>query len=302
LSEIDADAKCDFQIRAKSAATPTLPSTDPRERLRQLSSIKVAYEQLSSAKPQLPPPQSPIPTILAVEATRQATADSRAAIDSAQDELESAEQQAELEEANLSDAKLLTEALEARMSRLQTTQHEKVSQPPQKAAQELVRVKVRRTKDFQVDSKRLRETLRDFITNHLGAMIAAEELGGPVVGDLTSVDDDMLVAGFSSQGKPKKPKPSTAVSDSKRQRRIDEIWGSSSGAAVSELDAACEEVNKLLDELLDAVSGKSNSGVYIELQRDSAAARVLVRSKVAQYHPKDARRLRLVDFGRELEL
>jgi hypothetical protein len=215
--------------------------------------------------------------------------------------LESAERQAELEEASLSDAKLLAEVLEARMARLQTAQQEKVSQPPQKAAQDLARAKLRRAKDFLADSKRLRETLGDFITNHLGAMIAAEELGGPVVGELMDVDDDMLVAGFSSHGKPKKAKSSLIVSDSKRQRRIDEIWGSSSGAAVSELDAACEDINTLLDELLDAVTGKFSSGVYVELQRDSAAARFLVRSKVAQYHPKDARRLRLVDFGRELE-
>jgi hypothetical protein len=27
----------------------------------------------------------------------------------------------------------------------------------------------------------------------------------------------------------------------------------------------------------------------------------LVRAKVAQFHPKDARRLRLIDFGRELD-
>lgn len=40
---------------------------------------------------------------------------------------------------------------------------------------------------------------------------------------------------------------------------------------------------------------------YIELKRDSAAARFLVRAKVAVFHPKDARKLRLVDFGSNVE-
>lgn len=40
---------------------------------------------------------------------------------------------------------------------------------------------------------------------------------------------------------------------------------------------------------------------YIELKRDSAIARFLVRAKVACFHPKDARRLKLVDFGTSVE-
>ena len=55
------------------------------------------------------------------------------------------------------------------------------------------------------------------------------------------------------------------------------------------------EMHSLLDDLLEA--GTS----YIDLPRDSAASRFLVRSKVAQFHPRDARRLRLVDFGRSLD-
>lgn len=40
---------------------------------------------------------------------------------------------------------------------------------------------------------------------------------------------------------------------------------------------------------------------YVELKKDSAASRFLVRAKVAVFHPKDARRLKLVDFGRNVE-
>lgn len=40
---------------------------------------------------------------------------------------------------------------------------------------------------------------------------------------------------------------------------------------------------------------------YIELKKDSAAVRFLVRAKVAVFHPKDARKLKLVDFGSNVE-
>ena len=57
-----------------------------------------------------------------------------------------------------------------------------------------------------------------------------------------------------------------------------------------------------MKRLLVALAGESEGGVYINLNRESAAARFLVRAKVAAFHPKDARRLRLVDFGRDLEV
>ena len=40
---------------------------------------------------------------------------------------------------------------------------------------------------------------------------------------------------------------------------------------------------------------------YVNLEKDGAAARFLVRAKVAVYHPKDARKLKLLDFGSTVE-
>lgn len=129
-------------------------------------------------------------------------------------------------------------------------------------------------------------------------MLAAEELGGFVVGELADVDEDMLKAGFSNQGKPKfSRKEVTAGGEAKRQRRIDEIWGGGEeNQHESEKDAAAEEVRELLVKLLEAKGG------YVDLERDTAVARFVVRAKVAQFHPKDAKRLRLIDFARELDV
>ena len=152
---------------------------------------------------------------------------------------------------------------------------------------------------FDSETERLRETLDEFIKSDLAAMIAAEELGGPVAGEDIGIDEEMLDAGFSRSGKPGSRK--VAVQDG-RQRRIDEIWGTASGGdGGSEKDAAAAEVRDLVERLLAALAGENEGSVYINLDRDSAAARFLVRAKVAVFHPKDARRLRLVDFGRDLE-
>ncbi|KAF2456863.1 hypothetical protein BDY21DRAFT_45026 [Lineolata rhizophorae] len=133
-------------------------------------------------------------------------------------------------------------------------------------------------------------------------MVAAEELGGPVVGELEEVGDDELAAGFTAGGRVRRSrKAPPPVADGLRQRRIDEIWGPAGDEEEDERrekDAAGEEIQALIGELFRAsVSG----GQYVQLERDSAAARFLVRAKVAQFHPKDARRLRLMDFGRELD-
>jgi hypothetical protein len=158
---------------------------------------------------------------------------------------------------------------------------------------------------YDVGSKELFKALRSFIDDRLAAMLAAEELGGPVVGGIMNIDSEDLAAGFNAQGKLKKAK--TEVNEDKRQRLLDEIWnisvGGQGGQPVDEVTAAADEIKQLLQALIQQLEEAKgdNSGSYVLLPRESAAARFLVRSKVAQFHPKDAGRLRLVDFGRELQ-
>jgi hypothetical protein len=249
---------------------------------------------MTTEKPSLPVLGSAFPTLLATRVIQQTVSETKKSISTIQSQLETSNRQVVSEESRLSDAKLLTSSLQARTARLETAQGEKASQSSSEKAKELIRAKQKQKQTFQRESDKLRKALDDFIDDHLAAMLAAEELGGPVVGELMDVNEDMLTAGFSSQGKPKAPKTSaSSTSDSKRQRRIDEIWGSAEESR-SEKDAAAEEIQELLGNIIA-------SGGYVDLERDSAAARFLVRAKVAQFHPKDARKLRLVDFGRELD-
>lgn len=157
------------------------------------------------------------------------------------------------------------------------------------------------------ETGKLVKAFNGFIDEHLALLLAAEELGGPIVGENLDLDEEMLEAGFSAQGKARKAK--NGINDDKRQRRIDEIWGSrpaedgKTQAPWDEKRAAAAEMRELTEQLLNCLveADGGGPGPYVELERESSAARFLVRSKVAQFHPKDARRLRLVDFGRELE-
>jgi hypothetical protein len=279
------------------------PSSNPRERLRQMQAMAKAHDALAASAPELPDPDSLVPIVLAMDDLKRSISDAKTAVESSLGQLQSLENQVRSDEASLTDADAVAGAIESRMAKLQTAQDERVSKPPEDLARDMLRTKQQRKKLYKTESKNIRKALEKFIQDHLGAMIAAEELGGPVAGELDGIDQDVLSAGFSTQGRPVNTKDvNRATSAAKRQQRLDEIWGAQSGnAPTTEQQAACEQLSTLMDDLIMALSGSSESGIYVELERDSAAARFLVRAKVAQYHPKDARKLRLIDFGRELD-
>ena len=256
----------------------------------------------------MPSPDSPLPTAIALRHTLRTIAETKTAITQVAAKLSTAQQRLEVEQANLRDARLITQSLEKRIASLREEQLQKGRRSPEESAKELIRGSQRRKAGYESDIKRLVKALNAFIDQHLAVMLAAEELGGPVVGDVMTVDEDTLMGGFSHQGKARRVKP--PADDGMRQRRIDQIWGQEveeeGESERSEKDAAGAEIRALTEELLNASAAATSgpgggSSAYVELLRDSAAARLLVRARVAQFHPRDARRLRLLDFGREID-
>lgn len=244
-----------------------------------------------------------MPTVLAAHVVKQTVDREKSAIEAMRQQLSGAISQAERESNALRDASLLSSALETRIQRLQNQRDEHSRKEPAKVAHDMLKEAQRKKKTYQHDIQRLQLALDHFVDDQLAAMVAAEELGGPVVGNIIGVDENVLMGGFSSQGRVKK---SANVSEDKRQRRIDQIWGAATrdGAVdepTTEKEASAYEIKELFTSLYDALVRNDSPGPFIELSRDSAAARFLVRAKVAQFHPKDARRLKMIDFGRELD-
>jgi hypothetical protein len=279
-------------------------SSDPRVRLRQLLAVKDAYKRLTPAPPYLPEKDSGITTLLATRTLQQNIQGNKEAISSIQEKISKTDEILRREEANLNDATLLTQAMESRIDRLRMQQEERSQKTPAQLARELIAAKRAQKDDHDATAQRLGEAMNDFINDYLAAMIAAEELGGPVVGDMLNVEEDTLAAGFTKQGRMKTTKK--AVSDKTRQRRIDQIWGNQAVTEEdedppTEAEAADAEMRQLIENLFATLVGPGGGKAYYQLDRDSAAVRFLVRTKIAQFHPKDAKKLRLIDFGRELD-
>ncbi|KAF2197417.1 hypothetical protein GQ43DRAFT_444281 [Delitschia confertaspora ATCC 74209] len=289
------------KIRASSTSSlPTTPSDEAREKLKQLLILKDVYKRLTPTEPFLPNKPSILPALLAACSLQQTIVGTKEAIASTQSQLQQKTALLRREEANLHDADLITMALESRIEKLQTQHTARTEQSPTELAHDLISAHRAQKLKYEDEMIRLSKAFDDFRTDYLAPMLAAEELGGPVVGSLLDVGEETLAAGFTKRGAAKKSK--TILSDSTRQKRIDQIWGGKTydDQPMSELESASDELRELMEDLFLTMT-TVGSGGYHQLERDSAAARFLVRSKVAQFHPKDARKLRLIDFGRELD-
>ena len=268
-----------------------------------------AYKDLTEAEPLLPPPGTALAALLAMRRAQQTVAESAEYTDSQTASLEQVERRIEAERVNLREQQALQAALEARIQSMRDGLENREEKTEEQIAKEHMADLRRKKVHWDKQTSSLMKQLDWFIGEHLGPMLAAEELGGPVVGGLMDIGPDDLSAGFSAHGKLKKAQNN--ADQDKRQRRLDDIWGpqdqqdqpNKRKRERDEASAAGAEMRDLTEQLMNKLmeAGGNTSAAYVEIPRESAAARFLVRSKVAVFHPKDARRLRLVDFGRDLE-
>jgi hypothetical protein len=255
----------------------------------------------------LPSPESPLPSLLALRTIYKTIQETKISLVQTRISLAKTEQRLEKEESDLNDANLIAKSLENRTQLLLREIQERTQKSPSQVAKDMIRELKKRRVNYENETGKMVKAFNKFVDNHLAAMLAAEELGGPVVGEVLDAEELDLEAGFNSQGKARRRKSS--VNEDKRQQRIDEIWGEAtangrkSREPRDEKSAAAAETRELTEQLLNnLVEAEGGEGdAYVELQRESAVARFLVRAKVAQFHHRDARRLRLVDFGRDLD-
>lgn len=283
--------------------TLDVPSHDPRQRLQQLRVITAAYKSLTPAEPILPSSNSPLQALLALRRTLTLVDQTKASVLETHENIRKFQDQVRQDEADLRDARSMTMALETRIERLRLKDIESLDRSSEELAKAMMQEYQQQSKNFKTQLRGLVRSFNKFVDEHLAIMLAAEELGGPVVGDLIGLDEGMLKAGFNHQGKTKKAKSDNASTNAKRKRRNDEVWGSKNeheeaeDGIRSEKQAAHANFRSLTEDLLNAAAGDEDSGPYINIARESAAVRFLVRANVAQFHPSNARRLRLIDFG-----
>ncbi|KAJ4365745.1 hypothetical protein N0V83_008365 [Neocucurbitaria cava] len=295
------------ELRSQSSVdveTAAFASEDPHQKLQQLRVVRAAYQRLQPTATFLPSQGSMLPALLAARTLKRNVEGAKEAIRSTQTQITNIEATLTHEEASLHDTNLLTKAMENRINRLRVQDEDRSQKTPAQLARELISTKRVKKESYVTEMQHLGEAMDDFINDYLSGMIAAEELGGPVVGDMLDIEDDALAAGFTKKGRAKSStKP---VSSKSRQRRIDQIWGNQATIEdnkepPTEAEAADAEMRQLIEELFAMLLKPGGARSYYQLERDSAASRFLVRAKIAQFHPKDARKLRLIDFGRALD-
>lgn len=284
--------------RKQHAQTPAVGTK------QQLDAVAEAYREVATSEPLLPFPDSVIPALIALRTTNTTIDESRKFLASQRVSLQAAQDHLEVEKASLADQKALTKALENRIRSLQSGIETRAAMSPDQVAREKIAELRQQIKEIDKDTSSLQITMKKFIEESLSAMLAAEQLGGPVAGEMMDVDSDTLEAGFSATGKRKKPKADAAPD--KRQRRIDDMFGGGheggEEAGPDKRIAARDEMQELVAELTHKLmaAGGSSAEAYIDIPEESASVRFLTRVKVAEFHPRDSKRLRLVDFGREI--
>ncbi|KAL9104241.1 MAG: hypothetical protein Q9163_000789 [Psora crenata] len=274
-------------------------------RIRQLRTITAAYKSLTLTEPILPSPESPLPALLAVRATLNLIKQSKENIRETEERLAKAQAELDGESQKLKDALFLSSALEERTERLRQVAKEQSKQSVEDIAEGLMQEQERRKSYHAQRLRGLVKAFNSFTNEHLAIMVAAEELGGPIVGDTFDLNDDALKVGFTHQGKAKKITGDESQGEAKRRRRNEEIWGrwedrTVNGKPKSEKASAAAAFRSLMERLLNAAAGDEDSSPYIDIPRETAAVRFLVRAKVAVFHPQDARKLRLLDLGADL--
>ncbi|OAA73467.1 Centromere protein Cenp-K [Cordyceps fumosorosea ARSEF 2679] len=283
--------------------------------IAQVQVITAALDKVTDAEPFVPIPGSLLPSLIALRKTHATITESNALVEEQAKSQEAQDKRLEADRAALKDQKLIHEALTARIASLQ----EELSSNADVTLGDAVSAKReelrQKAKDYSRRKRQLMIELLAFMERELAPLLVAEEMGGPVVGDLMDVDANDLAAGFTAQGRLRKTGKGDAGRE-KGQRRIDEIWGRDGEGGgrrpaadnqrrrpLNDVEAAAEEMRWLTEQLLnkmtDAAGNTEDS--YVNIGRESAAVRFLIRSKVAQYHPRDISRIKLIDFGRELE-
>lgn len=267
--------------------------------------MAAAYRDLSSSVPLLPFPDSVVPALIALRTTQSTIQDSKKYLASQKTSIKEAENRLGAEKANLADQNALSKALETRIDALRDGMESRTAMSPDQIARGKITELKQQIKETDADTAKLLKALKKFINNPLAAMLAVEETGGPVAGDLMDIDSDSIEAGFDARGKPRKAKAD--ASSDKWQRKIDDMFcrrhDQDEDSTPDQRATARDEMQRLIEELMNqlmAASG-SSSDAYIDIPEESAAVRFLARVKVAEFHPRNSRRLRLVDFGREIE-
>ncbi|TGZ82777.1 hypothetical protein EX30DRAFT_394049 [Ascodesmis nigricans] len=245
-----------------ASAAPSPTQASPKSEL-------AALQSLFPAPAYIPPPTSPLNTLLALRHVLNTITTSRTLLPTAKSHHSSALSTLSTAKQLLAEEQLLTSALEVRIAELRDRHPSSSASSSVNETQELVKLEKETRKLISGSMK----ALMKFIDHHLVPELEVEESGGAVTGA--------------------QPEPKAGETKSKRQKKIDEMFRKreEEGRGIG------VEFKELLEELMNrCVEG---GDPWVRVERESAGLRFLVRSEIAILNKRDARKVRLVDFASE---
>lgn len=261
------------------------PASDASRSRRHQRAQVVANRETFATTGYLPSASSPLNLLLGYRAVQRSIGCNAARIPRARAELADARRELAHAETTLAELRALGDALEGRVQEL-----ERGGGGPHADGVAELRAKLR---DTRRKSARTMKALQAFFGTALKARLEIEELGGPIA-ECADVDVDAKKAvGRAGAGGQITLEQAFRARKKRRARHAKNA---------EEEESEEEDVDDEMRGLLELLMNKSlEADAYVELEMESAVARFLVRAKVAELHPRDARRIRLVGFGGAFE-
>ena len=241
----------------------------------------------------MPSADSPLPALLALRSALVTIEQTKQAIRACNRDIAEAKVSLEREQSYLQLGRSMDEALQTHLADLESERRVTVEEGQDAVATQIWKKQEGKKASCTQEMKRLVAGLNKFSDDYLGIMIAAEDLGGPVVGDNLDLDEMTLREGFDKQGRPKQASKGKAQ-DSKNDTN-------NLSLELQRKKDAAQEFRRLTENLMNAAVDEDSKDTYITINKESASVRLLIRAKVAEFHPQDARRIRLVNFGASLQ-
>ncbi|RVD88751.1 uncharacterized protein DFL_002924 [Arthrobotrys flagrans] len=250
--------------------------------------------------PWLPDDDSGVNTLLTLRSVLKVIEANRKGVTDAERKIEEAKKTVRREQGWVATAQEMEKELDRKIYELEGI--DRLPEPTKRRERKQIEAYEKETKEMTRMSARLTKELQKFVKERLGAAIAVEEAGGPVIGSKLNVVE--LKHYLEIEGEEGKTGGRTKAAKAKErgQKRLDEIWGTrdEEGVTISSDEKAAGELLELVETLVNSMLN-DDPHAYTRLTRESAASRYLVRSFVATLHPKDALRIRLLDFGGKID-
>ncbi|CAD6504121.1 BgTH12-05858 [Blumeria graminis f. sp. triticale] len=286
------------ELRKTVTPIKTEPSSDPSTYIKQLTSLALAYRSIISSEPFTPSHDSLLPHILALHHTSKSITETVLAISQVEASTVETNRRLQKESLDFEDAQQTKDLILARIATLSENFEIREHKTRKTLKDEMMQTIEAKKEYYDNKTSKLFKALNGFIDKYLASMLVVEELGGPTVSQVTNIDDEALADSFNKTSRVKKIK----LSQAEGQQRIDKIWGnvSTEPSLQDKKSAVAADMRELLERLLNNAADINSPDPYVILHRESAAARFLVRCKIAQFHPKDATKVRLVNFMGEI--